>query len=163
MKMARYLTSCVLLVLSTLVGCGGGDRMTVDEYAVACGALLDTFDGSLPEDSSGFLFVEGVYLEMEEWKEPQELKEFHSAMIMSLESSLEAMHAGFGEPMNKLLSKGLGVRRPQVQSEAAAGAEERVRASAVLKLRASASRTAVELLSPSTRATLEETDCLSPS
>ncbi len=137
--------------------------MTVDEYAIACGALLDTFDRPLPEGSSGFLFVEGVYLEMGEWKEPQELKEFQSAMIMSLESSLEAMHEGFGEPMNKLLSKGLGVRRPQVQAEAAAGTAESARASAARKLRGSARTTAIEHLSPSTRATLEETGCVSPS
>ena len=58
--MAGCLTVCALLILATVAGCGGGERMTVGEYAVACGALLKTFDGPFAEDESGFLFVEGV-------------------------------------------------------------------------------------------------------
>ena len=99
---------------------------------------------------------------MEDWKEPDELKAMHASMLMSLESSLEGMHAGFGEPMNKLLSSGLGVRRPQVQAESLAGpsAAERRRTSTERSLRASATREAQQL-SPATRVALEETGCLS--
>ena len=91
--MSKLLIALSLAIITTAAACGG-DRMTVEEYADACGALGDDLDSvaGLDEDvSSGLKAVEDAVAEAKRWNPPKELQEFHDATVRSGEGAIKAL------------------------------------------------------------------------
>ena len=80
----------VLVTLIALVACGGGQRMTVQAVATACGGLEDKFDTS--EDIfSDAAFAEYFQAETQKWNPPEELQRLHKLQIEGAEAGIKAM------------------------------------------------------------------------
>ena len=94
--MSKLLMALSLAIITTVIACGGGGgpRLTVEEYADACGALGDDLDSvaGLDEDvSSGLKAVEDAVAEAKRWNPPEELQEFHDATVRSGEGAIKAL------------------------------------------------------------------------
>ncbi len=87
--MSRTSLVFVMVALMTLIACGGGgQRMTVEEYAVACAGLEDQFPSG---DSFEFGFMEDVLDEIKGWNPPAELEEFHRLNVKAGELTIGAL------------------------------------------------------------------------
>jgi hypothetical protein len=86
--MSRISLVLVMAALMTLIACGGGQRMTVEEYAAACAGLEDQFPSG---DSFEFGFMEAVLDEIKSWNPPAELEEFHRLNVKAVEFAIGAL------------------------------------------------------------------------
>lgn len=67
-------------------GFGGGQRMTVEEYAAACVSL----DQRFPDDEfelTGFSMLDDIVDEVKSWNPPEELAQFHEVYVRTLDAA----------------------------------------------------------------------------
>ena len=93
--MARLLGFLVLLTLAAAVACGDG-RMSVSEYAMACGALGDDIDqgtvlGDVSDFSGAISFLEASLDRLEELNPPEELQRLHELKVTGSELALSVL------------------------------------------------------------------------
>ena len=87
--MPRISMVLVLVTLIALVACGGGQRMTVQEYATACERLGDNFAfEDISMDASSF---EDFLSEVKKWNPPEELQRLHKLKIERAEAGIKAL------------------------------------------------------------------------
>ncbi len=86
--MPRISTVLVLVTLIALVACGGGQRMTVQEYATACGGLGDKFRS---ESLSPGAALQDALAEAKKWNPPEELQRLHELQIEGAEAGIKAL------------------------------------------------------------------------
>ena len=98
--MPRISLVLVMAALMTLIACGGGQRMTVEEYAAACAGLEDQFPSG---DSFEFSSMEDVLGEIKSWNPPAELEEFHRLNVKAGELTIGALsNSGLLELMEEI-------------------------------------------------------------
>ncbi len=98
--MPRISLVLVMAALMTLIACGGGQRMTVEEYASACASLEDQIPSG---DSFEFGFMEAVLDEIKSWNPPAELEEFHRLNVKAGELTIGALsNSGLLELMEEI-------------------------------------------------------------
>ena len=87
--MPRISMVLVLVTLIALVACGGGQRMTVQEYATACERLGDEFESE--DISLAAASLEYALAEAKEWNPPEELQRLHKLQIEGAEAGIKAL------------------------------------------------------------------------
>ena len=93
--MARLPGFLVLLTLVAAVACGDG-RVSVSEYAMACGALGEDIDqgtvlGDVSDFSGAITFLEHSLVRLEELKPPEELQRLHELKVTGSELALSVL------------------------------------------------------------------------
>ena len=100
--MSRLLCFATILALLLASACGDG-RMSVEEYAMACGALGDSVDSGLGLDvvsnfSEAIQFLEETLNGLEELEPPEELERLHELKIAGSELALAVLReVGFDD------------------------------------------------------------------
>ena len=103
--MPRISTVLVLVTLIALVACGGGQRMTVQEYATACERLGDNF--AFEDISMDASSLEYALAEAKKWNPPEELQRVHESRVEAVEATLNGLKdAGFLELLQELQEAG---------------------------------------------------------
>ena len=86
--MPRISIVLVLVTMIPLVACGGGQRMTIQEYATACGGLGDKFAS---DSLSPGAALEDALAEAKQWNPPEELQRLHELLIEGYEAGIKAL------------------------------------------------------------------------
>lgn len=93
----KLLAILLATILLTLVACASNPKMTVKEYAVACGAVANEINGitatfertdvtSINIDALEST-LEDTKREVQEWNPPEELQDFHKINVKTFETS----------------------------------------------------------------------------
>ena len=161
--MFKVLMALSLAIVTTVVACGGGPRMTVEEYAAACEVLGNKLD-DLDSVSSGIDALEDAVAEVKRWNPPEELQEFHEARVRFMDASIDALKdTGLFELMEDL-EKASEEEDPDKMLELMgemSELEDKVSEleDEMAELEEETERTE-EALSPATRQILADADCL---
>ena len=89
--MSRVFTVVVLMAVVFVVACGGGSRMTVEEYAAACVKLEQSFPDSALDGPAGFGELEGIIGELKSWNPPEVLAQFHNTYVPAMDTGFRAL------------------------------------------------------------------------
>ncbi len=77
--------------------------MTVEEYGIACAGLGDRFSNPEEDDFYGLNYMEDIIDELQGWKPPEELREFHELYVEAADISVRALReSGFLELMEEI-------------------------------------------------------------
>ena len=152
-----------LTIVMMVVACGGGSRMTVEEYAAACEELGNKLDDlELDSASSRIDAIEDAVTELKRWNPPEELQEFHEARVRFMDASIDALKdtSLFELMLERAAKEEDAEKLPELMGEMSE-LEDRMSElkDEMAELEEEAERTQ-EALSPATRQILADADCL---
>ena len=163
--MFKVLIVLSLAIIAIMIACGGGSssRMTVEEYASTCKELINRIEDT-DSLATAFSGIDVIAEEMKRWNPPAELQEFHDTRVESLETVVDTLkdmaffelleeleNASEDEDPEKILELMGDIMKLE---DELSGVEDKM-----AEMEQELERTEASL-SPATRQTLADADCL---